>query len=895
MVSASDVIANRYQLERQIGAGSYADTWLAEDLVLDRKVAVKVLRPQFQAGDDDQAMFRREAHTAASISHPNVVATFDAGMTDGLAYLVMEYVDGINLKQEIRARVRLDPDRAMSVADDLLRGLSRIHAAGIIHRDVKPQNVLVSPSGASKLTDFGIAGSQDETARPRRHTTVGSAAYMAPEQALGHPVSPAADIYAVGVVLYEMLTGRLPFFGDDPHRVIEQHVSRAVTPPRRFNPRIPIPVERVVLRALAKRPEDRYQSADDMREELRDAQIEDYQHRNAVPAAVPTGGTGSRFLWVAAAAVMMVTLLAGSTAIAVRDFSTSSPLSSNYFGSVSGDEDSEPPQPEPTEAAIELILDYDLEATPEDETPVDRPAPTGPVDSSNDVAEGSTSDERTGEDQGDTDSSTPSTGGTGGSRTQPEEFGVDEDESAETDEPEADESESSTGDDDPAESASDADDEQQQSSNQSEQNDGSQDEDGDDQADAPENTEDPPTEPSDDSTSEPQETPVDQEHEQQEEAQPQDEASDSDGDPEDSTEDGDQPEEQSDPDQGAQEDSGDAEQNDEEQAEEEGQREEEEQPEEPGQDEAEDQEPAEQSDEQGQDEAGAEEPAEQPSDEESEPAEQEDGERDEVLNPDNWSWAAGGDAPSIDEMSSEFWSVIEKYEESGSFDWDGDSDVPDQPADADDSSSESEGSEEQTDDGDESSSGDEGADEDSEEVSRSDGDDGDDESSDSDRDSDDRSQDRRHEDGDEEDREDREEREESSDDESWWDRDHDDDGDRNDEGEDRSHRDEDDDEDEEDEREDSDDRENSESRSDDDDRDRSRDDDDEDDEEAGDDRDEDEDNDRERSDDNSDERDDRDDDDRSQKNDRSRNRTERDLPGFGTFARHLPDISFGST
>jgi len=260
----SRIIAGRYHLLRRLGHGSTATTYLAQDLLLGRRVAVKVFRPAFLVDPRDLARFEREARAAATVSHPNVVQVYDVGQDGETRFLVMEWVDGSDLKHLVRDRAPLPPQEATQLVLDLLRGLAAIHRAGVVHRDVKPQNVLIDRSGRAKLTDFGIARTVRDTELTETGSVIGTAAYMAPEQATGQPVSPATDLYAVGIILYELLTGRLPFPGENPIDVLYRHVHEVPAPPRRFNPAIPPALEAVVLRALAKRPAERFGSAEAM-------------------------------------------------------------------------------------------------------------------------------------------------------------------------------------------------------------------------------------------------------------------------------------------------------------------------------------------------------------------------------------------------------------------------------------------------------------------------------------------------------------------------------------------------------------------------------------------------------------------------------------------------------
>lgn len=262
-------LAGRYQLLEPIGEGSFSITWRAKDAVLGRDVAIKVLRQQFVQNLAFSARFENEARAAALISHPNVIPVFDYGRDDGSLYIVMEYVAGPTFKEFLRNEAPLAVDEAIEFTRQILEGLGVIHDAGIIHRDVKPQNVLMVHERLVKLTDFGIARVDAAHAGlTDAGTALGTAAYMAPEQASGQGVAPATDLYAVAVMLYEMLTGRLPFVGDNPVQVMYRHVNDVPQPPRMFNRQIPVTLEALILKSLAKEPGDRYPTARSMRDAL---------------------------------------------------------------------------------------------------------------------------------------------------------------------------------------------------------------------------------------------------------------------------------------------------------------------------------------------------------------------------------------------------------------------------------------------------------------------------------------------------------------------------------------------------------------------------------------------------------------------------------------------------
>jgi serine/threonine-protein kinase len=282
-------IAGRYDIRAPIGDGNFSITYRAADRVLGRDVAVKILREQYAADATFSARFEHEARAAAAISHPNVIQVYDFGHERDFAYIVMQYVQGPTLKQYIRDEGPLPVDESIVFTRQILEGLAAIHDAGIIHRDIKPQNVLLTEDTRQvKLTDFGVARSATESHLTGTGVAIGTAAYMAPEQAAGGELGPRADLYSVGVILYEMLTGRLPFPGENPVQVMYRHVNEMPPPPRSLNRAIPLTLEAFVLRALSKDPVDRYPSARSMRDALLDPAGEAATRRASrpVPAAL---------------------------------------------------------------------------------------------------------------------------------------------------------------------------------------------------------------------------------------------------------------------------------------------------------------------------------------------------------------------------------------------------------------------------------------------------------------------------------------------------------------------------------------------------------------------------------------------------------------------------------
>ncbi|MEA3018644.1 MAG: eukaryotic-like serine/threonine-protein kinase [Actinomycetota bacterium] len=264
------VFNDRYEVLRRIARGGMADVYLARDLLLDRPVALKVLFPEFATDPSFVERFRREAQSAAGLSHPNIVNVYDSGESHGTYFIVMEYIEGRSLSQIIKDEGALSPDRAADITTDIAAALGFAHRNGVIHRDVKPGNVLISPLGQVKVTDFGIARAvTTQENLTQTGTVMGTATYFSPEQARGEPVDPRSDVYSLGVVLYEALTGAPPFSGDNPVAVAYKHVQEAPVPPRAVNADIPVPLEAVTLKALAKNTANRYDSADDMASDLR--------------------------------------------------------------------------------------------------------------------------------------------------------------------------------------------------------------------------------------------------------------------------------------------------------------------------------------------------------------------------------------------------------------------------------------------------------------------------------------------------------------------------------------------------------------------------------------------------------------------------------------------------
>ncbi|MEA2271837.1 MAG: eukaryotic-like serine/threonine-protein kinase [Solirubrobacteraceae bacterium] len=269
-VAKDTLIDGRYRILHRVGSGGMADVYCAEDTQLGRRVALKLLHQRFADDHEFVERFRREASSAAGLSHQHVVGVFDRGAWDGTYYIAMEYLDGRSLKQVIVDEAPLDPARAIDIAIQILRAARFAHKRGVIHRDLKPHNVILDSEGRAKVTDFGIAraGASDMT---ETGSIMGTAQYLSPEQAQGHAVSAASDIYAIGIVLYELLTGQVPFDGESAVTIALKQVSEAPVPPSAYNGAVTPELEAAVLRALEKDPAARFADAEEFIAALEDA------------------------------------------------------------------------------------------------------------------------------------------------------------------------------------------------------------------------------------------------------------------------------------------------------------------------------------------------------------------------------------------------------------------------------------------------------------------------------------------------------------------------------------------------------------------------------------------------------------------------------------------------
>ncbi|HET6744239.1 MAG TPA: protein kinase, partial [Candidatus Limnocylindria bacterium] len=282
------LIGGRYRLIAPLGEGGMATIWRALDEQLDREVAVKLLREQYGSDPGFANRFRHEARAAGSLSHPNIVPVYDYGTdTDGAQFIVMQLVEGDDLATILRERGNLDTDEAVRIALGVAAALEAAHRRGLVHRDVKPGNILLTDDGDVKVTDFGIARAVAETSMTVTGTTLGSVHYFSPEQARGDEVTGASDVYALGIVLYEMLTGRRPFEGDSAAGVALKRLSEDPPPPSTYRP-VPSGLSAIVMRALQREPRDRFPDAGSFAEALRV-----WQQDPAAGAAAAAAGAGA--------------------------------------------------------------------------------------------------------------------------------------------------------------------------------------------------------------------------------------------------------------------------------------------------------------------------------------------------------------------------------------------------------------------------------------------------------------------------------------------------------------------------------------------------------------------------------------------------------------------------
>lgn len=261
-------LGGRYEIMRRIGSGGMALVYKAHDILLNRYVAVKILRQQYVNDEEFIRRFRREAQSAASLSHPNIVSIYDVGQELEVHYIVMEYVEGVTLNDVIKERAPLQVEEAVHYASQICDALDHAHTNQIIHRDIKPHNILIGKNGRVKVTDFGIARATSSSSITQTGSVVGSVHYFSPEHAKGMTTGAKSDLYSLGIVLYQMLTAKLPFIGDSPISVALKHLQETIVEPRKVNPLIPQSVENIILKAVRKNQAERYQSAKEMLNDL---------------------------------------------------------------------------------------------------------------------------------------------------------------------------------------------------------------------------------------------------------------------------------------------------------------------------------------------------------------------------------------------------------------------------------------------------------------------------------------------------------------------------------------------------------------------------------------------------------------------------------------------------
>ena len=271
------MINERYEVIKSIGEGGMANVYLAQDTILDRKVAVKVLRGDLSNDDKFIRRFEREALSVSKLSHPNIVEVYDVGEENEQHYIVMEYIDGKTLKQLLYKRKTLTTEEVIDIMTQLTDAIAHAHESYIIHRDIKPQNIMILDDGSIKVTDFGIAIAMNATQLTQTNSVMGSVHYIPPEQANGKSATVKSDIYSIGIMMYELLTGSVPFKGDNAVEIAIKHMKEKLPSIRKQNPAIYQSVENIVLKATAKNPRNRYENARDMCNDLKECLKEEHK------------------------------------------------------------------------------------------------------------------------------------------------------------------------------------------------------------------------------------------------------------------------------------------------------------------------------------------------------------------------------------------------------------------------------------------------------------------------------------------------------------------------------------------------------------------------------------------------------------------------------------------
>ncbi len=359
------IFGKRYQIGQMIGTGGMADVYIGEDQRLSRKVAVKVLRSDLARDPSFLARFRKEALAAAGLNHPGIVAVYDSGEEGLNSYIVMELVNGHTLREELQNPTGLTVERSLEIIEGVLEALSYSHENGIIHRDIKPGNIMLTDAGDVKVMDFGIARAMDDIGATMTSTwnVVGTAQYLSPEQATGEAADLRSDIYSVGCLLYELVTGRPPFTGDTPVAIAYQHVSADFPVPSAINPELDENIDKIITVALAKSPDDRYQSADMMLADIRRA-MKGQNVTTKIRRIVPR----RNFLVMGGAAAVFLLLIG----LAVNSFNSSAPAPSLQIPNVVGLTQSQ---------AEELLVGYtiNIQRAPDSRIPKDRIASQLPL------------------------------------------------------------------------------------------------------------------------------------------------------------------------------------------------------------------------------------------------------------------------------------------------------------------------------------------------------------------------------------------------------------------------------------------------------------------------------------------------------------------------------------